>query len=279
MSGRKEQSTDGLKAGRHGKETVLTVENITTGDLPHPISFACHSGEIIGIAGLAGSGRSELLAALFGVARLTGGCVRRCTPGGKTPIRSAGHAVKTGMGFLGEDRQSMGLFVGQSILANITLPGISRVASTLGLIDGAREAATGAELVERLAIKCDSVHQDIGQLSGGNQQKVLIARWIYADSDIFLLDEPTRGVDVGTKNAIYELMFELQGMGKTILVASSELDELLRLSGRIFVLSNRRLVKEFARDECSEETILAAAFQEFVPNLLSANESANRRQA
>jgi ribose transport system ATP-binding protein len=148
------------------------------------------------------------------------------------------------------------------------LPGLTSVSSSLGLVDRVLEKNAGAELVSKLAIKCDNLDQDIEQLSGGNQQKALIARWLHCDSDIFLLDEPTRGVDVSTKNAIYDLLFDLQSRGKAVLVASSELEELMTVCSRILVLSDRKLVKVFERGEWSETDILAAAFQEFTENSL-----------
>lgn len=263
MSGRVAPESQLSATQEIGNVAALDVKAITTGELPHAISFTCHEGEIVGIAGLAGSGRSELLEAIFGLAKLTGGRVSRCTAGGAKAIRSARHAVAMGIGFLAEDRKSMGIFSGQPVLANMTLPGIARVSSSLGLVDKELERQAGTELVNKLAIKCDSLDQDIEQLSGGNQQKALIARWLHCDSDIFLLDEPTRGVDVGTKNTIYDLLFELQDRGKTVLVASSEIEELMTVCSRILVLSDRKLVKIFERGEWSDTEILAAAFQEF----------------
>ncbi len=266
MSGRIQQDSEKINTVAQANVPLLVVEDLTTDELPHAISFDCHQGEIVGIAGLAGSGRSELLEAIFGLASITGGCVSRCSGTGKTRIKNASHAVSMGVGFLAEDRKSMGIFSGQSVLANMMLPGLTSVSSSLGLVDRALEKSAGADLVSKLAIKCDSLDQDIEQLSGGNQQKALIARWLHCDSDIFLLDEPTRGVDVSTKNAIYDLLFDLQSRGKTVLVASSELEELMTVCSRILVLSDRKLVRVFERDKWSETDILAAAFQEFTEN-------------
>ena len=263
MSGRMVPESQMSATQEIDNAAVLNVVAITTDELPHAISFTCHAGEIVGIAGLAGSGRSELLESIFGLAKLTGGRVDRYTADGAKAIRSARHAVDMGIGFLAEDRKSMGIFAGQPVLTNMTLPGIASVSSSLGLVDRALERLAGIELVNKLAIRCDSLDQDIEQLSGGNQQKVLIARWLHCDSDIFLLDEPTRGVDVGTKNAIYDLLFELQDRGKTVLVASSEIEELMTVCSRILVLSDRKLVKIFERGKWSDTDILAAAFQEF----------------
>jgi len=271
MAGEKHEAKD----ASHGRFTdgsaVLEIDQVTTVALPHPISLSCAAGEITGIAGLAGAGRTELLEALFGLAPLTSGEVRRITGRETTSIESASQAVRHGIGFLGEDRQSMGLFSGQSVLANITLPGISSVASSLGLIDRAKEEAVGHDLVQRLDIRCSSLDQDVDQLSGGNQQKALIARWIHCDSDVFLLDEPTRGVDVATKNAIYALLFEMQSAGKTIILASSEIEELMTVCDRIIVLSDRQLVQIFERGAWSETKILTAAFSNFMPGSKTPN--------
>jgi len=269
MTGRNQQRMDRSTAPAQSDIPVLKVEELTTGELPHPISFTCHQGEIIGVAGLAGSGRSELLQALFGLVPGTSGSVARCTGNGEFAVRNASHAVEMGIGFLAEDRKTMGIFSGQSVLANMMLPGISRVSSSFGLIDRVLETDAGAELAAKLQIKCHSLGQDIEQLSGGNQQKTLLARWLNCDSAIFLLDEPTRGVDVATKNAIYELLFEMQCKHKAIIIASSETEELMTVCNRILVLSDRKLVKEFTRGEWSEKDILEAAFQEFT------NESAD----
>ena len=262
MSGRSQQQAEQSVAPARPDKPLLRVEKLTTDALPHALSLTCHQGEIIGIAGLAGSGRSELLQALFGLEPITGGSVTRCTDEGEFVVRNASHAVKMGIGFVAEDRKAMGIFSGQSVLANMMLPGLSRVCS-YGLINRAREMNVATELASKLQIRCQSLDQDIEQLSGGNQQKVLLARWLNCDSAIFLLDEPTRGVDVGTKHAIYELLFEMQRQHKAVVIASSEIEELMTVCSRILVLSDRKLVREFTRGEWSETEILEAAFQEF----------------
>jgi ribose transport system ATP-binding protein len=238
------------------------VRNLQTDALPHGISFDCNAGEIIGIAGLAGAGRSELLQTMFGLAPLRGGCIQRRRGQGRTPVINPRQAVAMGIAFLGEDRQAMGLFRGQSVLTNMMIPGKVSGTATIGLIDRDMEAAAGKGFVDRLAVGCDNLHQAIEQLSGGNQQKTLIARWLHCDSDIFLLDEPTRGVDVRTKNAIYELLFGIRDRGKSIIMASSEIDELMTVCDRILVLSARKLVQTFLAGNWSEQDILHAAFSE-----------------
>ena len=252
-----------LPGAAFSPEPVLEAEHMTTEELPHEISFTACTGEIIGIAGLSGSGRSELLNALFGLTPLTGGAVSRCTAGGKVRINNPRTAKRSGMAYLGEDRQSMGLYPGHPVLTNMMIPGDLHGIASLALLDNKREAAAAQNLVEELSVKCDGLDQDIDQLSGGNQQKILIARWLYCNSDVFLFDEPTRGIDVGTKDMIYKLMFDLRHKRRTILFTSSEIEELMAVSDRIFVLSDRKLVATFTADNWSEAGILAACFSEF----------------
>lgn len=240
---------------------LIRAEAITTADLPEPVSLTGHAGEIIGIAGLAGAGRSELLHAIFGLARLTSGRVVRVIEGADVALKNASHAVSLRLALLGEDRQSMGLFRGQSVQTNMMIPGKREDAFPLRLVDSREESTAAAALVSKLDIRCRGPAQDIDELSGGNQQKALIGRWLHCESDVLLLDEPTRGVDVGTKGAIYDLLFGLRDNGKCILLASSEIEELMTVCSRILVLSGRRLVREFTRGAWSETDILAAAFE------------------
>ena len=240
---------------------VLSARRLTTADLPNALDLNCFAGEIVGVAGLAGAGKSELLQALFGLEPLTGGERLRILGENSARIESAHHAVRSGIGFLGEDRQSMGIFPGQSVLTNLMLPDISR--SNANTLDTMAEQTAGESLRDSLAIRCDGLGQDIRELSGGNQQKVLIARWLHCKADVLLLDEPTRGVDIGTKHAIYELFFRLKADGKSIVISSSELEELLAVCDRIVVMSNRQLVADFDTRDCSEEQILLAAFSRY----------------
>ena len=263
MTGHIPRRNSELPATKTNRPTVLEVDRITTGELPHEISFSCYEGEVIGVAGLSGSGRSELLNALFGLTPLAGGRITRRTANGKTEVRNPILAKRAGMAYLGEDRQSMGLFSGHSILTNMMTPGVSHGFTSLALLDYKRENHAGGELIGALGIKCHSLGQDIDQLSGGNQQKVLVARWLHCDSDIYLFDEPTRGIDVGAKNTIYNLIHELRNKRKTILITSSEIEELMLVCNRIFVLSDRKLVSEFKPDNWSEAGILTASFSEF----------------
>ena len=241
---------------------LLEARNLQTADLRQPLSLCCGAGEILGIAGLAGAGKSELMRALFRLEPATCGEVVRHIGGSESVLRDSSHAISLGVGFLGEDRQSMGLFPGLSLLDNMMVPGARRT-SIFGLADRRSERASGSNLVRDMAIRCEGLDQEIGQLSGGNQQKSLIARWLHRGSEILLFDEPTRGVDVSTKHTIYELLFDLQAKGSGIIVASSEIDELMAICSRILVLSNRVLVTEFARGDWTEADILTAAFQQY----------------
>ena len=263
-------SINKLLTGAGSEAPVLEAEEITTRELPDEISFKCHSGEIIGIAGLSGSGRSELLNALFGLSALTGGCIRRNTGKGKVNINNPGTAKRTGMAYLGEERQSMGLFPGHSVLLNMMIPGGLHGLGCLTLIDKRSESKAGDRFIEALDIRCNALAQEIQQLSGGNQQKILIARWLHCNSELFLFDEPTRGIDMGARNMIYNLLFKLRNNHKTLLITSSEIEELMGLCDRILVLSNRKLVREFKAGDWSKAGILAACFSDFVTQTASA---------
>ena len=187
---------------------------------------------------------------------------KRCDNSDVT-INNATQAVRSGIALVGEDRQSMGLFEGQSVRVNMMLPGDGRQRSRLSVIDTNREQSTAESLIRKFVVNCGGPEQDIAELSGGNQQKALIARWLNAGSDVFLLDEPTRGVDVGTKHALYDRFRELAAEGKSLVVASSEIEELMAICDRIVVLSDRQIAAEFARDEFAEDAILTAAFSAF----------------
>lgn len=275
MSGRSQPTSAGRRDSVGDARVVLNATDLTTDDLPHATSLALRSGEIVGLAGLAGAGRSELLAALFGLVPLTGGAVQRIHDGKEHAVSSAGQAVSHGIAYLGEDRQSMGLFRGQSLLVNMMVPGSAGL-KRLHRIEFKKERSAGARLVEKLSIRCQDLAQDVRELSGGNQQKALLARWLHRDSDILLLDEPTRGVDVATKNTIYDLLVSLRQKGKAIFMASSEIEELTTVCDRILVLSDRKLVRSFERSEYSEQAILAAAFSEFTASVDRQSTSGSR---
>lgn len=248
---------------RGNGELRLSVKNITTQDLPNPISFDCFSGEILGIAGLAGSGRSEVLMAIYGLTRLTGGSVNLHQGSETTVISSAHQAVKSGMGMVAEDRKTQGIFADKSIALNMTVAGLQRIANRWGLLRANIERIATNQLIEQLGVKCTNDKQAIMCLSGGNQQKILIGRWMHAQVNVLLLDEPTRGVDPTAKHAIHSQLRELRDKGATIIVVSSEIDELTALCDRVIVLSNRQQAATLLPNQWSHEAILHAAFSAY----------------
>lgn len=248
---------------QHKGELLLSVDNMMTKDLPNPIEFKCHRGEIVGVAGLAGSGRSELLMAIYGLTKLTKGSVNLHRGENKIPIRSAHQAVSLGMGLVAEDRKSQGIFADKSIAFNMVIASLRRVANSWGILRSSVEKKLTEALIQELGVKCDHSAQAIARLSGGNQQKILIGRWLHAQADVILLDEPTRGVDQNAKQLIYEKLHDWREKGALIIIVSSEIDELTSLCDRIVVLSNRKQVATFSPHEWSREKILNAAFSAY----------------
>lgn len=224
------------------------------------VSFELRRGEILGFAGLIGSGRSELMECIFGARALASG---QCSLHGRAlRLRNPHQAVKAGLAFVTEDRRHTGFFHNFSIAENISiLPFLKSARRRLSLqrIDLAQERALGLKYKERLRIRCASPQQNITELSGGNQQKAIIAKWLAADSELFIFDEPTRGIDVGAKSEIYQIMRELASAGKGILMVSSELPELLSVCDRIAVYKDGAIVRIFDNADASEENIMQAA--------------------
>ncbi len=242
---------------------LLRVRGLGRAGVVQPASFALHAGEVLGIAGLIGSGRTELLRLIFGADRADQGEV--FIGDGQQParIRSPKDAVKAGIAMVTEDRKGQGLLLPQAISVNTSLAHLGRV-SRGGMLDHAAEADVARDYVKKLRIRSAGVAQAAGELSGGNQQKVVIARWLYRDCPIMLFDEPTRGIDIGAKSDIYRLFAELAAQGKGLLVVSSDLRELMQICDRIAVMSAGRIADTFSRDDWSQERILAAAFSGYV---------------
>lgn len=262
MVGRDLDSEDLTSRSVRG-EVALRVTGLAGGDKVHGVSFEACRGEILGVAGLMGSGRTETMRLIFGADPLEAGEI--CLGGASVPvrIRTPREAVRRGIALLTEDRKGQGLFLPLPIRANVTITHLTD-ASRLGWIDHTRERAVTQQYVESLGIRCASVEQPVGHLSGGNQQKVVIAKWLYRDCDVLIFDEPTRGIDVGAKFEIYRMLADLAGQGKAILFVSSDLKELMAICHRIMVLSAGRKAETFARDQWSEEAIMAAAFSAYV---------------
>jgi ribose transport system ATP-binding protein len=226
------------------------------------VSFEVRKGEILGLAGLVGSGRTETLRAIFGADSIDSGRVTRGS-GAPLAIRNPRDAVRAGIGMVPEDRQAQALLPSQPVRMNMTLAVLADFARRGWWMDDKREIIAAEALRARLDVRSHSLDQQARELSGGNQQKVVIARWLLRDCDVLLFDEPTRGIDVGAKVAVYRVLKELAARGRALVVVSSELPELMALCDRIAVMSAGRLVATFARESWSEEAIVAAAFSEY----------------
>jgi ribose transport system ATP-binding protein len=220
-------------------EVLLDVRSLRRGSAIRDVSFEVRRGEILGFAGLMGAGRTEVARAVFGADPRDGGEIR--VAGRPVDIRSPSDAVAAGIGYLSEDRKHFGLATGMNVRDNVALASLRRFANGLGLLDEGRMRETAERFVKQLAIKTPSDEQEARLLSGGNQQKVVIAKWLLRECDVLFFDEPTRGIDVGAKSEIYRLMNALAAEGRAIVVISSELPEVLRLSHRIAVMCEGRL--------------------------------------
>ncbi|MFP7232992.1 ribose ABC transporter ATP-binding protein RbsA [Bacillus subtilis] len=237
-------------------DKMFEVKNATVKGRFEDVSFSVRSGEIVGVSGLMGAGRTEIMRALFGVDKLDSGEI--WIAGKKTAIKNPQDAVKKGIGFITENRKDEGLLLDTSIRENIALPNLSSF-SPKGLIDHKREAEFVDLLIKRLTIKTASSETHARHLSGGNQQKVVIAKWIGIGPKVLILDEPTRGVDVGAKREIYSLMNELTERGVAIIMVSSELPEILGMSDRIIVVHEGRISGEIDAQEATQERIMTLA--------------------
>ncbi|MCO2901956.1 sugar ABC transporter ATP-binding protein [Pseudomonas aeruginosa] len=238
---------------------LLRVERLSRRGKVHEVSFEVRAGEIFGISGLIGSGRTELLRLIYGADRADGGQVLLGDPPQRLSLRSPADSVRQGVALITEDRKGEGLLLDQSISANLALGNLPALARH-GVIDRRREEVLARRQVEALRVRCADTAQAVGELSGGNQQKVVIGRWLERDCQVLLFDEPTRGIDVGAKFDIYALLAELTRRGKALVVVSSDLRELMLICDRIGVLSAGRMVNTFERDAWTQDALLAAAF-------------------
>ncbi|MBG4524754.1 sugar ABC transporter ATP-binding protein [Pseudomonas aeruginosa] len=238
---------------------LLRVERLSRRGKVHEVSFEVRAGEIFGISGLIGSGRTELLRLIYGADRADGGQVLLGDPPQRLSLRSPADSVRQGVALITEDRKGEGLLLDQSISANLALGNLPALARHGGS-DRRREEALARRQVEALRVRCADTAQAVGELSGGNQQKVVIGRWLERDCQVLLFDEPTRGIDVGAKFDIYALLAELTRRGKALVVVSSDLRELMLICDRIGVLSAGRMVDTFERDAWTQDALLAAAF-------------------
>lgn len=239
-------------------EEVLHVEHLTREPVLKDISFSLRAGEIVGMAGLIGAGRTELCRALFGVDAIDSGNVR--IRGNAVRIRSPRHAVDAGLALIPEDRQRTGLATALPISHNFTMANLASV-SRFGFLNHAAEKKVADDFTQRLRIRASSGRQLAGRLSGGNQQKVAIAKWLVSAARIFLFDEPTRGIDVGAKIEVFQMMDELARAGAAILMVSSEMGELLQVADRILVMRQGRISGELPGRTTQEEIMRYAAFE------------------
>ena len=238
---------------------VLEVKNLNAGKMVQNVSFKLHKGEILGFSGLMGAGRTETARALFGADPVESGEI--FINGKKVTINSPRDAVRAGIGYLSEDRKRYGCVVQKTVAENTTMATMKNFMNGL-LINKKKEAEVAQQYVEALATKTPSVDQLVVNLSGGNQQKVVIAKWLTRDCDILIFDEPTRGIDVGAKNEIYKLMNKLASEGKSIIMISSEMTEILRMSDRIVVMCEGKKTGEIDIAEATQENIMNLATRE-----------------
>ena len=237
-------------------ETVLEVKHLNAGNEVKDVTFTLRKGEILGFAGLMGAGRTETARALYGADLKDSGEI--FVRGRKVRIKRPEHAVKNGICYLSEDRKRYGLLLIKSVAENSALASIDRF-TRAGWIDDKQIAKSAAETNALLRTKTPSMFQELKNLSGGNQQKVIVARWLIKNSDIFIFDEPTRGIDVGAKSEMYELMEKLAAEGKSIIMISSELAEIQRLSDRVIVMCEGRITAELDIADATQEEIMKYA--------------------
>jgi len=238
-------------------EVMLEVEQLRTPVHPsHQLSFQVRAGEIVGMAGLVGAGRTEMLQTLFGVTPALEGKIK--VAGRELRPQKPLDAIEHGMVLAPEDRKHQGLVLGMSVRDNLSLASLRRDQKK-GFLNRAKERKISAEMLGRMRVKTPSEHQIVQFLSGGNQQKVVLGKWLAMEPKVLLLDEPTRGIDVGAKQEIYKLMEELAGRGVAILFVSSEMEEIIGMSDRTLVMHEGRITGELQRDQLSEESIMQLA--------------------
>jgi ribose transport system ATP-binding protein len=235
-------------------EVILEAKNLNRGRVVQDVSFELHKGEILGFAGLLGAGRTETMRLIFGADPMESGEV--FVKGDKVLIKQPKDAVRHGIGYLSEDRKRYGLALGMSVKVNTVMASLTRFLKPLGVLDEAKQKKVALEYVEKLNTKTPSIEQQAKNLSGGNQQKVVVGKWLVRDSDILIFDEPTRGIDVGAKSEIYKLLNELVDQGKSIIMISSELPEILRMSHRVVVMCEGRVTATLSAEESTQEKIM-----------------------
>ena len=257
MIGREFRAGSGETERKTFGQPFLEIEDISIPGIFEHISFQIARGEIMGVAGLMGAGRTEVARGIFGITPVKSGQIK--IKGKEVKIGSPEAAIKNKIALVPEDRQGLGLFVSEPIAFNTTFAIIDSIKKKLGYIDTKKEKKISEEYVEGLKTKCRSVNQKVGDLSGGNQQKVSLAKWISTNPDVLILDEPTRGIDVGAKEEVYRLIRKLAEEGKCIMMISSELNEIISLSDKVMVMYEGKQTGMLQKDEITDVKILSAA--------------------
>jgi inositol transport system ATP-binding protein len=242
------------------KEVVFEVKNFNKTGVFSAINFCLRKGEILGIAGLMGAGRTELTETIFGIERPDSG--KLFLNGQEIEIHNPGDAINNGIGLIPEDRKIKGLNLCWSVMENISLAYLDKFCSFGGIINLGKEKKEAVQQVRSLNIRTPSVRQQVERLSGGNQQKVVLSKWLIGNAAILIFDEPTRGIDIGSKSEIYKIMIDFVKQGKSIIMVSSELPELIGMCNRILVLHKGKITGEFEREHFNQERILKAAMGE-----------------
>jgi putative multiple sugar transport system ATP-binding protein len=259
-------------------DMVLEVKNWSVRHSLHPerqvvknVDFHLRRGEVVGIAGLMGAGRTEFAMSLFGRAWGTGISGRITLDGREVGLSSVSAAIDAGLAYVTEDRKQLGLILADDVRKNVTLASLYQVARR-GVIDDIRELKAATDYRNRMRVRCSDVYQETATLSGGNQQKVVLSKWLMTDPKVLILDEPTRGIDVGAKYEIYRIINELAAAGKGIMMISSELPELLGICDRIYVMNDGAFVGEFEKADATQEKIMHAIMRnKRLENGVSAN--------
>ena len=241
------------------RDVVLEVKGLNRAGVLKDINFTLKKGEILGFAGLMGAGRTEVARAVFGADRIDAGEIY--VQGQRAQIKTPRDAVGYGIGYLSEDRKRYGLALGMDVESNVVLAAFKKFFGRLGWVNRGKTRSTAQHYVEALSIKTPTIQQRVRNLSGGNQQKVVIGKWLTADTNILIFDEPTRGIDVGAKSEIYKLLNDLAHQGKSIIMISSELPEILRMSHRVVVMCEGRITGELSAAEATQEGIMKFATQ------------------
>lgn len=236
------------------EENVLNIQNLTDKHKLKGIDFYVNKGEILGIAGLVGAGKTELCNAIFGASEQVRGDI--FIKGRNVKIQSPSDAVKNKIVLIPEERRKEGILTDESIALNISSTDLNKFSKTLGFLNLKKERETSLEIIKKLQIKATNENQKVAQLSGGNQQKVVIGKWLHTDAEIFIFDEPTKGVDVGAKEDIFKLIRDLADHGRTVIYASCEISELLGITDRIYTIYDGKIVKELKTEETNEEELL-----------------------